>query len=98
MFDEQISKAINNRFKLRFNYNGYVRDVDPHVFGVSTTGEKELRCWHSDGGSSIGGLPDWRTFKTKNITNLTVSDNKFTPQILSISQLKKGFTIIFTSV
>ena len=58
MFDQLITRAIGEHHKLHFTYHGKSRVVDPHVFGISTKGNKVVLCWQTGGQSSKNDLPN----------------------------------------
>jgi len=74
--NEMIWYAILGRRLLEFDYDGYHRIVEPHVYGRKF--EKDgIMTYQIDGQSSSGGLPDWRRMKLKGITNMKVLDKTF---------------------
>lgn len=75
---ETIAHAIDNRCKLVFHYNGQRRLVDPYVLGeLGIKRIKTLHAYQFGGGSSSGGIPEWRNFHVPKIEHLKESMIKF---------------------
>ena len=69
--DALIISAIQTKRFIRFEYQGNPRTCEPHVFGTAN-GRRQVLCWQEDGGSSRGGLPEWRRFDLDEIQNLEI--------------------------
>lgn len=69
-------QAINEKKLLDFDYDGYHRIAEPHVYGKKD-GEDAVLVYQVSGQSSSGGLPNWRRMKLKGITNMKVLDETF---------------------
>ena len=74
--DEMIRQAINEKKLLGYDYDGYNRIVEPHVYG-NKDGEDAILVYQVRGQSSSGGLPNWRRMHMKKITNMMVLDETF---------------------
>lgn len=74
--DGMIRQAINGKKLLGYDYDGYHRIVEPHVYGKKD-GEDAILVYQVRGQSSSGGLPNWRRMKLRGITNMTVLDETF---------------------
>ena len=74
--NEMIWCAILGRRLLEFDYDGYHRIVEPHVYGNKFR-KDGMMVYQIDGESSSGGLPDWRRMKLEGITNMKVLDKTF---------------------
>jgi hypothetical protein len=55
-----IIDAIRNRTILEFFYKNHRRQVQPHKYGVCTSGDEKMECWQVAGGSDSGKPPGWR--------------------------------------
>jgi predicted DNA-binding transcriptional regulator YafY len=75
--NKQIIEAIQTKRLLQFDYDHCRRVVEPHIFGVSTTGNTILSAYQTDGRSNSGKIPDWRTFDLSKIKNLKITDQTF---------------------
>ena len=66
---DDIIKAILERGILSFEYDGFERICEPHVFGV-TNKKNQVLCYQFGGGSRRGGIPQWRRFDISGISTL----------------------------
>ncbi len=48
--NQTIISAIRNQQTLSFNYDGQPRIIEPHTYGVTTTGKESLRGYQVQGG------------------------------------------------
>lgn len=71
-----LINAIENKQIIEFDYEGYHRIAEPHVYGI-LDGKHELLVYQIAGGSSSGGLPDWRRVKLKKISNFKIREQYF---------------------
>lgn len=74
---EKLDNAISERKTITFQYDGYERTVEPHLYGI-LGGNEQLHAYQIRGGSSSGGIPQWRNFKLENMNNVAVNDEVFT--------------------
>jgi len=70
--DGMIRQAINEKRLLEFDYDGYHRIVEPHVYGRKNE-EDEILVYQLRGGSSSGRL-GWKRMKLKGITKYESSE------------------------
>lgn len=75
--DVVLVRAIHEQRVVKFNYGGHARTVEPHAYGVATTGDVVLHGFQTEGGSVSGKPPGWRTFNAAEIRELTVTDTNF---------------------
>jgi hypothetical protein len=71
-----ITNAIKEKRIIEFDYDGYHRIAEPHVYGA-VDGKHELLIYQIAGRSSSGRLPDWRRMKLKKIINLILTGQYF---------------------
>lgn len=71
-----IIAAIKAKKILSFTYSGYIRIVEPHIYGINE-GTHQLLSYQIRGSSSSGNLPEWRRFKISTMQNLQVLDESF---------------------
>lgn len=69
--ENTIIEAIENKKMLQFNYHGYERIVEPHVYGIKDE-KKALQSYQTGGKSSSGGLPQWRRFFVDELSNIEI--------------------------
>ena len=67
-----IGTGIRDRWQLAFVYEGHPRVVDPHIYGVLTSGPLALSGYQIRGSSDSGKVPDWRTFCLEGIEQLEI--------------------------
>lgn len=72
----EICNAISNKNLLEFTYNGSVRVVEPHSYGVTTKGREGLNGYQvseNDSHQKFG----WRMFDMSKAESLTVLEKTF---------------------
>jgi len=74
--EDLIQSAIQNKQIIEFDYHEHHRIAEPHVYGI-LDGEHDLLVFQTGGGSSSGGLPQWRRMHVNEISNLTITDQNF---------------------
>lgn len=72
-----LTDAIDNRQIVTFRYNGHYRGVEPFTLGRMHNGTLQLSGFQITGSSESGGIPDWRLFDTRKITNLEIHEENF---------------------
>lgn len=75
-YDAIIRKAIKEKRLLWLEYAGYTRIVEPHTYG-SRKNEDQIQTYQLRGGSSSGGLPQWRTLRMHDITKMRILHERF---------------------
>lgn len=73
---QSIEYAIHETRLIEFIAAGHRRVCEPHVLGVQHNGAAVL-TYQVGGGSSAGGLPQWRRFNLRDIHNLRVTEVRF---------------------
>lgn len=73
-----IINAIRNKQTLSFTYDGQPRVVEPHTYGVTTTGKESLRGYQVQGGhaTSHSNQP-WHLFTASKMVSLQGNGNTF---------------------
>ena len=74
--NQAIVSAIQTRSMIEFNYNGHNRIAEPHIYGRHN-GTEQVLGYQVAGGSSSGGLPEWRRFDIPKMSNLRVLEEVF---------------------
>ena len=74
--EELIKRAIREKKLIHFDYHGFNRIAEPHVYGI-TNGIRQFLGYQVAGGSSRGGIPDWRRFDLHEIRTLQVFEETF---------------------
>ena len=73
---EPLSRAILNRRQVSFNYQGKLRIVEPHDYGMQS-GKARLLSYQIGGQSGSGRLPNWRMFDVNKMTDFQVLQETF---------------------
>lgn len=89
-----ICDAIRNKRLLTFSYHGHQRTVEPHTYGIDTLGHPALRAYQSGGSSNSGGIPDWRLFHEKDMSNLSMLQTTFSSARSGYVRGDKAFSTI----
>ena len=71
-----IQTAISEKKIIEFDYHGYHRIAEPHIYGI-LDGEHDILVFQIDGESSSGGLPQWRRMHLNEISNMRITDQRF---------------------
>ncbi|KAF2517193.1 WYL domain-containing protein [Flavobacterium foetidum] len=83
--NNQIIKAIKNQNVIEFYYDGKLRVVEPHCYGLTTAGNEAIRAYQIDGYSSSRKM-GWKMYDLEKADNIEVSEETFNPQ----SDYKRG--------
>jgi hypothetical protein len=73
-----ICDSIRLRHVIRFQYHGGMREVEPHCYGRSSTGDEFLRAYQLRGASRSGEPAGWKMFRADEISGLSVTFESFT--------------------
>ena len=92
--DDMIRTAISNKTIIEFNYHGYQRIAEPHVYGINR-GKAQLLVFQIGGTSSSGGLPEWRRVDVDQISDLTLLAKRFPGRRPNPSGAHSAFDVIF---
>jgi hypothetical protein len=74
--DRIIRSAILSKTIIEFEYDGYHRVAEPHVYGIKS-GVIQLLVFQVAGGSSSGGLPQWRRIDLAMMSGLIETSRHF---------------------
>jgi hypothetical protein len=73
----QICEAIKDKRLLQFQYDNFVRVVEPHILGRNASGNDVLSAYLVRGYTESDRKPYWRRYLLSEIRNLTVLDEEF---------------------
>jgi len=71
-----LCEAIEGKLLIEFFYEGGIRIVEPHCYGISSAGNEALRGYQIGGFSSSGTL-GWRMFTLSKVRNMAVTVKTF---------------------
>lgn len=74
--EDEITSAILNLDVVEFIYDGRRRLCEPHILG-SANRQRQVLCYQTEGESLRGGIPQWRRFDLKGISEYRVTGDKF---------------------
>jgi len=72
-----ICQAIKSKSLIVFEYDGGIRNIEPHCYGLSSAGNEVLRGFQVSGSSSSGEYIGWKLFSLKKISNLGLLNQTF---------------------
>lgn len=72
-----IANAILNHRIVTFWYDGLVRTVEPHTYGLTTAEHEALSGYQTAGFSRSDDRPGWRLYLLSDIRSLIVKDVTF---------------------
>lgn len=75
--NQDIINAIKKREQLTFRYDGLQRIVEPHTYGVTTTGKESLRAYQVQRGHVSGHNQPWHLFTISKMVDLHTTGSKF---------------------
>ncbi|MGN7988619.1 hypothetical protein ACTJKC_14820 [Pedobacter sp. 22226] len=71
-----IIEAIENQNVIEFNYEGTLREVEPHRYGKTTAGNEALRAYQVGGYSSSGKM-GWKMYDLRKAENINILEITF---------------------
>ena len=95
--NEQICNAINSQRIIEFYYDGELRVVEPHCYGVTTAGNDGLRAYQVDGYSSSGNF-GWKMYNMGKAENLNVTELTFSSARTGYNPNDKGMSEIYCAL
>jgi len=72
-----IAGAIENHEILSLIYDGILREVEPHAYGVSAKGNELMRCYQVRGGHNSDRPHEWELLSVSKIHQLTKTGERF---------------------
>jgi hypothetical protein len=92
-----VSMAIKNHQLLQFYYDGGIRAVEPHCYGLTTKGNEGLRAFQVSGYSSTTTL-GWKMFDLSKATSIIILDQTFVNPRVGYKRGDKGMKTIFSEI
>lgn len=74
--DTQIINAIRQKRVVEFTYDGEIRIVEPHCYGLTTKGNEAIRAFQIDGYSSTGTM-GWKMYDLSKADDIQLHDDVF---------------------
>jgi hypothetical protein len=95
--NQTIIEAIENQNVIEFYYEGELRVVEPHCYGVTTAGNEGLRAYQIDGYSSSGKL-GWKMYDLGKAEDLIITEDLFNGPRTGYKRGDKGMDDIYAEL
>ncbi len=95
--NQEIVDAIENQSVIEFYYDGELRVVEPHCYGVTTAGNEGLRAFQIGGYSSTGKL-GWKMYDLGKADDITIIENQFEGPRPGYQSGDKGMSKIYAEL
>lgn len=92
----KITNAIDNQNVITFDYDGELRTVEPHCYGLTTKGNEAIRAYQVDGYSSSGKM-GWKLYDLSKTDNIEILDETFDVRD-DYKKGDKGMSRIFSEI
>jgi len=93
-----IIDAIEGNRRLKVNYKGGYRTLEPYCYGISTAGNDSLRAYQIDGYSNCGESTNWKFMNTKKIEDIQLLNDNFIPNNPDYSRGDKMMKVIYKQI
>lgn len=94
---QNIIDAIRNQKVLNFHYDGELRIVEPHCYGITTAGNEGLRAYQTGGYSSSGKF-GWKMYDLQKAHDIKVNDEQFDGPRSGYQSGDKGMSKIYAEL
>ena len=74
--NSQIINAVKQKKVIEFIYDGEIRVVEPHCYGLTTKGNEAIRAYQIAGYSSSGTM-GWKLYDLSKVEDIQVHDEVF---------------------
>lgn len=95
--NQTIIEAILNQNVIEFFYDGDLRIVEPHCYGITTAGNEGLRAYQIDGYSS-SGIMGWKMYDLSKADNIIALNQTFNGPRPGYKPGDKGMATIYTEI
>ena len=95
--NQTIIEAIENQNIIEFYYEGKLRVVEPHCYGLTTAGNEGLRAFQVDGYSSSGKL-GWKMYDLGKTENISITEDTFEAPRTGYKKGDKGMDEIYAEL
>lgn len=92
--DTNIVNAIRKQNVVEFYYDGGLRTVEPHCYGLTTKGNEGLRAYQIDGYSSSGKM-GWKMYDLGKASNIEILEDTFSSPRPGYKKGDKGMDRIY---
>lgn len=95
--NQKIVHAIENQNVIEFYYDGELRVVEPHCYGVTTAGNEGMRAFQIDGYSSTGKF-GWKMYDLGKADDINVTESQFEGPRPGYQSGDKGMSRIYAEL
>lgn len=95
--NSEIKDAIRNQKLIEFYYDGGIRTVEPHCYGITTAGNEGLRAYQVDGYSSSGRM-GWKMYDLGKASSINILDETFDSSRPGYNRGDKGMSRIYQEI
>jgi hypothetical protein len=95
--NQAIVNAINNHQVIELQYDGELRIIEPHCYGITTADNEGLRAFQT-GGYSSSGTFGWKMYDLSKADNISISENRFDGPRPGYKRGDKGMSTIFAQL
>lgn len=95
--NQEIISAIENQNVIELHYEGELRVVEPHCYGVTTAGNEGLRAYQTGGYSSSGKM-GWRMYDLGKADSITITNEEFAGPRPDYKSGDKGMSSIYAEL
>jgi len=95
--NQEIIKAIENLNVIEFYYDGELRVVEPHCYGLTTAGNEGLRAYQVDGYSSSGKF-GWKLYDIGKADGISITEDSFDGPRTGYKRGDKGMDEIYAEI
>jgi len=95
--NQEIVEAIENQNVIEFYYDGELRVVEPHCYGITTAGNEGLRAFQIDGYSSTGKF-GWKMYDLGKANDITITQDQFDGPRPGYQTGDKGLSTIYAEI
>lgn len=95
--NQKIIDAIENQNVIEFNYDGELRIVEPHCYGLTTKDNEGLRAFQV-GGYSSSGTFGWKMYDLGKADDIKITDETFDGPRPKYNRGDKGMSTIYAEI
>ncbi|CAN5752300.1 hypothetical protein BH11BAC3_BH11BAC3_19730 [soil metagenome] len=95
--NQKIVDAIKNKNVIKFHYDGELRVVEPHCYGITTARNEGLRAFQIDGYSSTGKF-GWKMYDLGKADDIVITEDQFEQARPGYQEGDKGMSKIYAEL
>lgn len=95
--NNKVINAIEKQYLIELTYDGEIRVVEPHCYGLTTAGNEGLRAYQVDGYSSSGTM-GWKMYDLSKANSITILKDRFDSPRSGYRKGDRGMSRIFSEL